>query len=275
MGHSITAAVIAAAGQATRMWPASKVCPKELFPLGRIPVIVHLVWEMIECGISDVVIVGAAHNRHQLESLFDPSQTAPVKVAADPLVRQFEESLARVNLSIIEQTGRYGNGSPLRDAVERFGCDSCVYAFGDDVIIGENASRGLIQLHEQTGHPVMGAQEVDRSRRMQFGILESERRGGVDYITRIVEKPKPEETTSNLASFGRYLITPDIVEKLSRVRPGRDGEVWLVDAINAHLESGGQACVFPLTRGMWYTVGDPKGYAEAVQAATQDQSRAT
>jgi UTP--glucose-1-phosphate uridylyltransferase len=275
MRHPITTAVIAAAGQATRMWPASKVCPKELFPLGRIPVIVHLVWEMMDCGISDIVVVAAAHNRHQLEALFDASQPAPVKVATDPLVRRFEESLQRVNLSIIEQTGRYGNGSPLRDAVERLGLRSCLYAFGDDVIIGENASCALIDLHARTGHAVMGAQDVAPSKQAQFGILETVRRGDVDYVTRIVEKPKPHETTSTLASFGRYLMTPAIIEMLARIGPGRDGEVWLVDAINAHLETGGQVCVYPLPRGKWYTVGDPQSYADAVQAATEHWRRAT
>src|SRR6266852_5194329 len=97
MPDRITTAVIAAAGQATRMWPASKVIPKELFPLGRIPVLAHLVWELIDCHIEHIVIVAAAHNKDFVAQLFDPSESAPPKVADDPVVRRFEASLRRAS----------------------------------------------------------------------------------------------------------------------------------------------------------------------------------
>ena len=118
--QKITTAVIAAAGQATRMWPASKVFPKELFPLGKIPVVVHIVWEFIEAGVEDVVIVAAAHNKGYVAALFDRSVSPPPKLANDPLVRRFQESLERCRLSIIEQSGSYGNGTPLLDAARQF-----------------------------------------------------------------------------------------------------------------------------------------------------------
>src|SRR5437879_5596752 len=151
------------------MWPASKVFPKELFPLGKIPVVVHIVWEFLEAGITDIVIVAAAHNKNYVAALFDRSVSPPPKLANDPLVRRFQESLERCRLSIIEQSGSYGNGTPLLDAARQFGIERCVYAFGDD------------------------------------------------------------------------------------------------------LKSGGEVCVSSLTSGIWYTVGDPAGYAAAVKAATEEQ----
>jgi UTP--glucose-1-phosphate uridylyltransferase len=272
MLQKITTAVIAAAGQATRMWPSSKVFPKELFPLGKIPVIVHLVWELMSAGIENVVIVAAPHNSGFMAGLFDPSRGAPEKLLADPLVRRFQESLSRCSISIIEQIGNYGNGTPLRVATERFGKQPCIYAFGDDIVIGENATRGLVDVYERTGHPVLGGQEVPSERKSSFGILECESHDGVDYITRILEKPACGETSSNLASFGRYLVTPPVLEMLGRTKPGRDGEIWFIDAVNAHLREGGHACTFRPTHGTWYTVGDPRSYAEAVRAATEEQA---
>jgi UTP--glucose-1-phosphate uridylyltransferase len=271
MPDKIATAVIAAAGQATRMWPASKVCPKELFPLGKIPVIAHLVWELIDAGIEHIVIVAAPHNSGFMATLFDPKIPAPEKLANDPIVKRFQDSLTRCRISIIEQNGNYGNGTPLRLAVDRFGKQPCIYAFGDDIVIGENATRGLLGIYEKTGAPVMAAQEVTPERKSLFGILECENRGGVDAITRVLEKPKLHETPSSLAAFGRYLVTPPVLDLLGKTRPGKDGEIWFVDAIIAHLQAGGLDCAFRLSRGTWYTVGDPKGYAEAVQAATQEQ----
>src|ERR1051326_489740 len=271
MPEKIKTAVIAAAGQATRMWPASKVCPKELFPLGKIPVIVHLVWELMDAGIEHIVIVAAPHNSEFMSKLFDAKNPAPAKLADDPLGERFEETLKRCRISIIEQRGNYGNGTPLRLAMERFGKQPCIYAFGDDIVIGENATAGLKAIYERTGYPVMGAQEVTPERKSLFGILECEKRDGVDLITRVLEKPKLHETPSNLASFGRYVVTPAVIDLLGQTRPGKDGEIWLVDAVIAHLQKGGRGCASRLERGVWYTVGDPKGYAEAVQAATREQ----
>src|SRR5215217_6044354 len=130
MSEKIKMAVIAAAGQATRMWPASKVCPKELFPLGKIPVIAYLVWELVDAGIEHIVIVAAPHNSGFMATLFDPQIPAPAKLANDPVVRRFQESLTRCRISIIEQDGSYGNGTPLRLGMEQFGKQSCIYAFG-------------------------------------------------------------------------------------------------------------------------------------------------
>ncbi len=273
MLQKTTTAVIAAAGQATRMYPSSKVFPKELFPLGRIPVIVHLVWELIDAGIENVVIVAAPHNSGFMAGLFDPLKLAPEKLLADPLVMRFQESLRRCSISIIEQNGNYGNGTPLQLAAERFGKQPYIYAFGDDIVIGENATRGLVEIYERTGHPVLGGQEVPPERTSSFGILEYAHREGVDYITRILEKPSLGETSSNLASFGRYLVTPPVLDMLGRTRPGRDGEIWFIDAMSAHLRDGGQACTFRPTKGKWYTVGDPRGYADAVTAATAEQAQ--
>jgi UTP-glucose-1-phosphate uridylyltransferase len=118
MPEQVTTAVIAAAGRGTRMWPASKVCPKELFPLGKVPVIMRIVWELLDAGISNVVIVAGKHNRDLLCDLFDPSTPAPVNQRRDPLATRFENSLRTGRISIIEQAGDYGNGTPLRLAAE-------------------------------------------------------------------------------------------------------------------------------------------------------------
>lgn len=272
MPETIKSAVIAAAGQATRMWPASKVIPKEIFPLGKVPVIVHLIWELTDAGIENIVIVGGAHNRPILEALFDPAQAPPVKLADDPLVKRFQRTLHTCKITIIEQGAGYGNGIPLYEGAETFGNAPCVYAFGDDIIVGENATRGMLDLYQRTGNPAMGAQEVPPERTEKFGIVESTERDGIAYIDRVLEKPKLGTTPSRLAAFGRYIATPELLAHLRQTKPGKDGEIWLVDAFLAHLASGGEACAFTLDQGTWHTVGDPEGYAAAVRAVVDEHS---
>ena len=119
MPEKITTAVIAAAGSATRMWPASKVYPKELFPLGRIPVIIHLVWELMDAGIEEIIVVTSGRACGAVAALFDQANAAPEKIAGDPLVRRFQETLASGVVTMMEQSGPYGNATPLRNAAAR------------------------------------------------------------------------------------------------------------------------------------------------------------
>ena len=248
------------------MWPASKAVPQELFPLGRVPAIVHLVWEFLDVGVQRIVIVVAKESADLMRNLFDPSIAAPAKVAQDPPVKRFAQSLAEAEFVFINQSGNYGNGTPLRLAADQVGTAPCIYAFGDDVVFGENVSQGLVRIFEQTQCPVLAAQPVEPSRKSQFGIIECGERDGIQYVTRLIEKPTQHETDSNLAAFGRYLVTPDLIANLRESRTGRDNEIWFVDSVIKRISDGGSVCAFPLTKGKWYTVGDPASYAQAVAA---------
>ena len=55
-----------------------------------------------------------------------------------------------------------------------------------------------------------------------------------------------------------------LLESLLAVRPGKDGEVWFVDAVIQQLKDGKPIYAYPLTTGQWLTVGDPEGYRRAV-----------
>jgi UTP--glucose-1-phosphate uridylyltransferase len=54
---------------------------------------------------------------------------------------------------------------------------------------------------------------------------------GVWRVDGLVEKPAINEAPSNLAIFGRYLLTPKVMELLPKVTPGRGGEIQLTDAL--------------------------------------------
>jgi UTP--glucose-1-phosphate uridylyltransferase len=269
----VTTAVIAAAGSATRMWPASKVVPKELFPLGKWPTIVHLIAEFRGAGIRKIVLVVAEQGLGLMQGLLERSIRPPDKMVDDPLVQEFEAVLAQTEFILLKQSGAYGNAVPLVVAADEVGGQPCVYAFGDDVVLGENATEGLLEIYRATRRPVLAAQEVEESKKRQFGILEGAREDGIFYVSRLVEKPGPGETKSNLASFGRYVVTPDLLETLLTVRAGRDGEVWFVDGVIQQIAGGKRICAYPLRQGTWYTVGDPQSYARAVAAATAARPR--
>ena len=50
-------------------------------------------------------------------------------------------------------------------------------------------------------------------------------------ISSLVEKPKTGNASSNLAIVGRYILTPDIFDKIRETEPGVNGEIQLTDAL--------------------------------------------
>ncbi len=268
--QKVTSAVIAAAGQATRMWPASKAIPKELFPLGKIPALGHLIMELVDAGIQRILVVTSPHGRDLIKKLLDPSLPPPKNVAGDPLVQAFTARIAKADIAIFNQTGAYGNATPLMGAADQIGDAPCIYAFGDDIVLGENIASKLIDVHAHTGSPVMAAQEIEPARTSLFGILECVPEGRFQRIRRVIEKPAPGETPSNLAAFGRYLVTPELMDALRTIQPGKNGELWFVDAVIRLLAENRPVFARTLETGRWFTVGDPKGYTEAVSAAARN-----
>lgn len=267
-------AVIAAAGSASRMWPASKTIPKELFPLGKVPAIAHVVWEMIDAGIDDIRIVIRKGEPPAIAELLDPKRGGPPEsVKSDPVVQRFERMIASATFTFIEQEGPYGNGTPLLNGANGIE-EPCVFAFADDVVFGENAVAGMVALFERTGNPVLAVQEVAAEEVKKFGILDTTSERGVDVIRRFVEKPGPGETTSRLASLGRYLITPELVNVLRSTPTGKGGELWLADAFIHLLNAGRSLNAYRLTAGQWHTVGTPEGYVRAAVAAMEFESLA-
>ncbi|MFA6389804.1 MAG: UTP--glucose-1-phosphate uridylyltransferase, partial [Patescibacteria group bacterium] len=69
---------------------------------------------------------------------------------------------------------------------------------------------------------------------------------------------------SNLADFGRMILTPEIVEILKNTPLGKDGELWTVDAIREFVRRGGKFMAKEIVDGEWLTTGDPLNYLKAV-----------
>jgi UTP--glucose-1-phosphate uridylyltransferase len=262
----IRTGVIAAGGAASRLYPGSKVFVKELLPLPRLPAIALVILEMVQAGLEHICIVVRKDNSQAVQRLLDPSITPPASVENDPIVRTFEKVIRSTRFSFVEQKGGYGNGTPLIDAMAVSRELPAIYAFADDVVFGENASRRLVHTFGTTGHPVLAAQRVASAEVSKFGILECFRSGGVHYVKRLIEKPAKGETTSRLASLGRYVVNEELVDTLQKTVPGRGGEIWLTDAFGRLLENGSKVAACQLTKGRWHTVGTPGGFVKAVRA---------
>jgi UTP--glucose-1-phosphate uridylyltransferase len=96
----------------------------------------------------------------------------------------------------------------------------------------------------------------------KYGIVSLKK--GSNEVEDIVEKPEVNKAPSKLASFGRMILTPEIVDALKKTALGKDNELWVVDAIKNYIKSGGECFVKEVENGSWMTTGDPLNYLKTI-----------
>jgi UTP--glucose-1-phosphate uridylyltransferase len=184
-----------------------------------------------------------------------------------------EEQLERVkriadmaNFIYVRQKGPYGNGTPCLNSEAIIGDEPFIYAFGDDLVLAEKSfTKSLVEEYEKKPGIYFGVQEVPEKEVVRYGIAQLKEDGEPNEVEHFVEKPSVDQAPSNLAGFGRYVLEPGIFEALKGIPRGKDGELWLVDAVEYLLKEGHKAYVKKIEDGRWYTTGDPVRYFEALR----------
>ncbi len=270
MTKKITKAVIPAAGFGTRFLPQTKAMPKEMLPIVDKPVIQYVVEEAVASGIRDVVIVTGALKR-AIEDHFDAPNAELVKNllagGKEDILKEIEKISELANFVYIRQKGPYGNGTPVLSAEPAVGNEPFAILWGDEFIYAEPPRLSqMTKVYEKYGGVVISGVEItNREHLKRYGIADLEPvEGNLYKIKSIVEKPDPDSAPSNVATHGAYIVPPEIFDALRRVKPGKGGEIWLVDAINLLREDGVPIYAQVIENGKYYDTGNKVGYLEAV-----------
>jgi UTP--glucose-1-phosphate uridylyltransferase len=258
-------AVIPAAGMGTRLLPATKAQPKEMLPVVDKPALHYVVEEAVESGIEDILII-TGRGKRAIVDYFDayPELEEHLKkTGKHDILEEIRRTTELANIYYVRQKIPRGLGDAILYA-ERF-VDNEPFAvlLGDDIILSNPpCTRTLVELHEEFGGNIIAVEEVPIDRVSRYGIIKPEEiREGIFRVTDIIEKPAIEEAPSNLATMGRYVLSPKIFEYLKRVGPGYGGEIQLTDALRASLREI-NLHAYKL-KGIRYDVGDKLGYIVA------------
>jgi UTP--glucose-1-phosphate uridylyltransferase len=272
---SITTGVIAAAGSGTRMLPVTLGYPKELLPIINQPALQLIIEEFIAAGLKKIIVI-TGENPEPLHRQYKTEPTLPRgKYTA---LDQFREKMSGVEIIFEPQAGPYGNGTPLVVASRHVADgEHFIYAFGDDIIKAPQPfTQQLIDKHQRTNALVVGTQQVPWEDVTRYGIVQL-KEGSADLeMEDVVEKPSREEAKSNLSTFGRFLLSTEIIRILKEIPLGKANELWLTDAIREYLRQGGRVVAEAVKDGEWLTIGDPVNYLKTVleYALADDELRA-
>lgn len=264
---TVKKAIITDAGFASRYLPITKTIPKAMIPIGAKPVMQLCVEECVEAGIEEIIIVATSGTMSRAiydDYFHSKSENVKALLERQGKAERFEpvaEVLDFPKITVIEQdpTLPYGNGSPIVSAKSYVeGEDAFVVLYSDDLILGKGDVKTLIEEYEKnpSAKAVIAAQEMPENVWHKYGMIALKENGTLSHI---VEKPKtPDLSPSNLTSYGRYLLTPEVFEYLIPKNTGLDGELWTVDAITKLAETGD--VIVAKSEGKWITTGDPKNY---------------
>ncbi len=264
---TIRSAVFPVAGRGTRFLPATKASPKEMLPIVDKPLIQYAVEEALAAGVHKLVFVTGSSKR-AIEDHFDTDAELE-RVLAEagrddllPLVRDIVPD--GVDCIYIRQGTPLGLGHAVLCARSAIGNEPFFVHLADDLIYSENSCLKQMKDHFGLhGCSVLGVETVPEDQTGNYGIVAVEADGdGVQRVTKIVEKPKPEDAPSNLAVVGRYVLTPGIFEKLASTGRGAGNEIQLTDAI-ARLIADEPVHILPF-EGIRYDCGSKLGYLQAM-----------
>ncbi len=268
----LTQAVFPVAGLGTRFLPWTKIVPKELLPIGNMPIIALLVDEAMSVGISDICLV-ISQGKESIPKFFEPDEGLNAILEKKGKSEKLKE-LAKYNevrFHVVYQREQLGDGHAIVQAADWVHSDHVAIFFGDDLIVHERS--GIRQLSEtldlspekdRTTGAILALENLPREEVYKYGVVDPESQvGQLVKVKGLVEKPKVEEAPSTLGIVGRYIIPRSTFDILPTVKSGHGGEIRLIDALIAQKNDIAiYGCEF---EGKRLDTGRPEGYKEAVQ----------
>ncbi|MBI2772102.1 MAG: UTP--glucose-1-phosphate uridylyltransferase GalU [Burkholderiales bacterium] len=265
----ITKAVFPVAGLGTRFLPATKAQPKEMMPVVDKPLIQYAVEEAYGAGIRHMIFV-TGRNKRAIEDHFDTAYELETELEASQkhellaLVRSMQPD--DMDCSYVRQPRSLGLGHAVLCAQPLVGQEPFAVLLADDLMTGLDGGPSvlaqMVEVFGQFQSSVLAVQQVPLDHVQRYGIVAGEQIDKkVVKVTKMVEKPRPENAPSQLAVAGRYILTPAVFDRIRNQARGAGGEIQLTDGIAALIETEGVHAYS--YEGKRYDCGSKQGFLEA------------
>lgn len=227
-------ALIPAAGLGSRFLPATKAQPKEMLLVVDRPAIQYVVEEGLASGADEVIIINS-RDKKSIEEHFTPHPDLEAELRSRGK-HEYADKVAHagnLNVSYVYQDEPLGLGHAVHCAADKIEGEPFFVLLGD-VLVPDN--KMLIRMKEisdeHDGANVIAVLPVPKDQVDRFGVIDGVQvADDVWKVASLVEKPAVEDAPTNLAAFGRYLLSPRVMELLAETAPGAGGEIQLTDAL--------------------------------------------
>ena len=270
----ISKAVFPVAGLGTRFLPATKAIPKEMLPIIDKPLIEYAVEEAVMAGIEEIIFI-TSHTKRSIENHFDKNLELEEKLLKsgnkDAIKKINRDIFQDVKFTYVRQKFQKGLGDAILQASHLIDDEYFAILLADDLIVNNpSATQQLINVAKETNSSVIGLNKVPKENINRYGVIsfsDSSRNEKLFQLNGIIEKPK-SNPPSDMAVFGRYVLSHHIFNYLENLEPGVAGEIQLTDAIKLMLKD--HDINGYLYDGIKFDCGSKEGYVQAIAHLASD-----
>ena len=272
---NVNTVVLPIAGLGSRFLPVTKSVPKELLPILNRPLIEYAVAEAKQSGIEKFIFV-VSKDKSQVVKHFQSKDKLEkdLKMKSDQLLKLIREhNIPKENTFQVMQEHPLGLGHAIWCARKHIDGPFAVMLPDDIVFSKTPCIKQLISVYNKYKTSVIAVEEVPKEQVNKYGIIETSDCYSEDtlLVKAIVEKPKIEDSPSNLAAIGRYILMPNIMDELAKKNIGEGGEIQLTDAIGKTINTS-KWCAYRF-KGERFDCGSVLGSLEAqIFAALKEDS---
>lgn len=269
MLKKVRKAVFPVAGAGTRFLPATKAIPKELLPIVDKPIIQFAAEEAVQAGIDTLIFV-TGRNKRAIEDHFDTNQElesllrSQGKHAIAEMVRNIMPK--GIECIFVRQPEPLGLGHAILCSERAVANEPFAVLLPDDFITSykKGVTSDLANAYYNSGKSQISVMEVNGPEISKYGVVKKDNVTG--KLSGLIEKPAFEDAPSNLASIGRYVLSPDIFDILKSIKPGAGNEIQLADAIDFLAKENKVEAT--RLNGLRFDCGSVDGYLDAIMHAS-------
>ena len=255
-----------AAGYGTRFLPATKAVPKEMLPILTKPLLQYGVEEALSAGIKNMAIV-TGRGKRAIEDHFDNAFELEFQLQGTPkehYLKEIKNIIKNSTFTYVRQQKMLGLGHAILTGEPLIGNEPFAVILADDLCDCEEQSAlsQMIQTYNQYKCSVIAIEEVPINQVSKYGIITGNliaKSLDTYQVTNMVEKPST--SNSNLAIIGRYILTPDIFKILKKIKPDKNGEIQITDALLFQAREGNVIAL--KFKGKRFDCGSIEGFVNA------------
>ena len=257
-----------AAGYGTRFLPATKAVPKEMLPILTKPLLQYGVEEALSAGITNMAIV-TGRGKRAIEDHFDNSFELESQLSGtskEHYLKEIKEIIEKSTFTYVRQKQMLGLGHAILTGETLIGDEPFAVVLADDLCDCPDNSviSQMIEIYNQYQCSVVAILEVPMNQTKRYGIIAGnliDNSNNTYQVTDMAEKPEEKEALSSMAIIGRYILTPDIFNILKNIKPDKNGEIQITDALKIQAKQG--KVIAYKFKGKRFDCGSIKGYLEA------------
>ena len=257
-----------AAGFGTRFLPATKAVPKEMLPILTKPLLQYGIEEALSAGINNMAIV-TGRGKRAIEDHFDSSFELEAQLkgsSKEHYLDDIKSVLEKATFTYVRQKEILGLGHAILTGKPLIGNEPFAVILADDLCDYDESSvmSQMVKIYEEYKCSIVAIEEVPINQTNKYGIISGDyldNKKEIVKISNMIEKPDIKDSPSNLAIIGRYILTPDIFDILKKIKPSKNQEIQITDALLVQAKIG--KVIGIKFKGKRFDCGSVNGYVEA------------